>query len=67
MGPVSFSPDGSRIAHTKGVWESWTVPVPGGEPTRLLADTEGMSWTIFIPNTPRRRTLWRFGPASSGQ
>ena len=45
MGPLSFSPDGSRIACTLGVWETWSVPVLGGEPTRLLADTEGLSWT----------------------
>jgi serine/threonine protein kinase len=45
MGPVSFSPDGSRIAYTRGDWETWSVPVLGGEPTRLLARTEGLSWT----------------------
>jgi eukaryotic-like serine/threonine-protein kinase len=45
MGPVSFSPDGSRIAYTLGVWETWSVPVLGGEPTRLLAGTEGLTWT----------------------
>ena len=44
MGPVSFSPDGSRIAYTLGGWETWSVPVLGGEPTRWLADTEGLSW-----------------------
>jgi len=45
MGPVSFSPDGSRIAYTRDQWETWSVPVLGGEPARLLADTEGLSWT----------------------
>src|SRR5580704_14397965 len=45
MGPVSFSPDGSRIAYTRGVWETWSVPVLGGEPARLLAATEGLTWT----------------------
>jgi len=45
MGPVSFSADSSRIAYTVGEWETWTVPVLGGEPTRLLADSEGLSWT----------------------
>jgi eukaryotic-like serine/threonine-protein kinase len=45
MGPVSFSPDGSRIAYTRGIWETWSVPVLGGEPTRLLAGTEGLTWT----------------------
>lgn len=45
MGPVSFSPDGSRIAYTRGIWETWSVPVLGGEPARLLADSEGLTWT----------------------
>jgi eukaryotic-like serine/threonine-protein kinase len=41
---LSFSPDGSRIAYTLGK-ETWSVPVLGGEPVRLLVDTEGLSWT----------------------
>ncbi|HTA70297.1 MAG TPA: protein kinase [Bryobacteraceae bacterium] len=45
MGPVGFSPDGSRIAYTRGEWETWSVPVLGGEPSRLLAGTEGLTWT----------------------
>lgn len=45
MGPVSFSPDGSRIAYTRGVWEVWSVPVLGGEPARMLANAEGLTWT----------------------
>jgi serine/threonine protein kinase/Tol biopolymer transport system component len=45
MGPVSFSPDGSRIAYTRGTWETWSVPVLGGEPAPLLANVEGLSWT----------------------
>ncbi len=45
MGPVSFSPDGSRIAYTTGTWETWSVPGLGGEPTRLLTDAEELSWT----------------------
>jgi eukaryotic-like serine/threonine-protein kinase len=44
MGPVSFSPDGSRIAYTSGEWDTWSVPVLGGEPARLLANAEGLSW-----------------------
>ena len=47
MGPVSFSPDGSRIAYTRDdspKWETWSVPVLGGEPTRMLANSEGLSW-----------------------
>jgi Tol biopolymer transport system component len=50
FGPV-FSPDGSRVAYTTvtadtaGVsWDTWTVPVSGGTPTRLLANAAGLSW-----------------------
>jgi eukaryotic-like serine/threonine-protein kinase len=45
-GPV-FTPDGSRIAYTQntaGSWDSWTVPVLGGQPTRLLPNASGLSW-----------------------
>ena len=44
MGPVSFSADGSRIAYTAGNWNTWSVPVLGGEPVRMLANAEGLSW-----------------------
>ena len=44
MAPVSFSPDGSRISYSQGMEETWTVPVLGGEPTRLLANSEGLNW-----------------------
>lgn len=53
MGPVAFSPDGSRIAFTEGEWEAWSVPVLGGEPERMLANAEGLSW-INRPNHPPR-------------
>jgi Tol biopolymer transport system component len=50
LGPA-FSPDGSRIAYTTltpeavGLsWTTWTVPVSGGIPTRLLANAAGLSW-----------------------
>jgi len=62
FGPVSFSPDGSRIAYTRGVWETWSVPVLGGEPTRLLANTEGLSWTNN--NTKPYRVIYS---ASTGE
>jgi eukaryotic-like serine/threonine-protein kinase len=45
MGPLNFSPDGSRIAYTSKGWETWSVPVLGGEPARMLANAEGLSWT----------------------
>ena len=44
MGPLVFSPDGSRIAYSVGVSSTWTVPVLGGEPNRLLANAGGLSW-----------------------
>jgi serine/threonine protein kinase/Tol biopolymer transport system component len=44
LGPV-FAPDGSRVAYTVGApWETWTVPVLGGQPTRLLPNAFGLSW-----------------------
>jgi eukaryotic-like serine/threonine-protein kinase len=46
MGPV-FSPDGSRIAYTtvdQFLWDTWTVPVSGGEPRRWLEKASGLIW-----------------------
>jgi serine/threonine protein kinase len=45
-GPV-FTPDGSRVAYTEvqsGQWDTWTVPVIGGRPTRLLPNASGLTW-----------------------
>ena len=44
MGPTVFSPDGTRIAYTVGIEETWVVPVPGGEAMRLLARAGGLTW-----------------------
>jgi eukaryotic-like serine/threonine-protein kinase len=48
MSPV-FSPDGSRIAYTtvdhQFQWDTWTVPVLGGEPRILLKNASGLVWT----------------------
>ena len=45
-GPV-FTPDGSRVAYTQvdsGKWDTWSVPVLGGEPTRFLPNASGLTW-----------------------
>ena len=47
MGPA-FSPDGARIAYTtvssQFAWDTWTVPVSGGEPQRWLPNASGLVW-----------------------
>ena len=47
MSPV-FSPDGKRIAYTvvgsNFKWDTWLVPVGGGEPRRWLENASGLSW-----------------------
>jgi eukaryotic-like serine/threonine-protein kinase len=48
MSPV-FSPDGTRIAYTvvhqSGGWDTLTVPRAGGQPSLLLANASGLTWT----------------------
>jgi serine/threonine protein kinase/Tol biopolymer transport system component len=52
MGPV-FSPDGARIAYTvvdpQFNWDTWSVPVRGGDPQRWLRNASGLGW-----NGPRQ-------------
>lgn len=47
MAPA-FSPDGSRIAYTTTDpnygWNSWVVPVLGGEPEKLLPNAAALTW-----------------------
>jgi Tol biopolymer transport system component len=43
MSPV-FSADGSRITYTVGGWDTWVVPVVGGEPRRWLPNASGLVW-----------------------
>jgi len=47
MAPA-FSPDGSRIAYTistgSGAWETWTVPVLGGQPQLMMANAAALTW-----------------------
>ena len=42
----AFSTDGSRIAYgTSGLnWQTWVVPVLGGEPQLMLSNATGLSW-----------------------
>jgi eukaryotic-like serine/threonine-protein kinase len=48
MGPV-FSPDGARIAYTtvdgQFNWDTWVVPVLGGESQLMLRNASGLTWT----------------------
>ena len=49
MSPA-FSPDGARIAYTTYVdldfsWDTWVVPVLGGEPQPWLKNASGLVWT----------------------
>ena len=46
-----FTPDGSHIAYTQWLragnsisWDTMTVPVTGGQSTRLLSNASGLSW-----------------------
>ncbi len=46
-----FTPDASRVAYTgltltskHAGWDTWTVPVLGGPPTRLMVNAAGLSW-----------------------
>jgi len=44
MSPI-FTPDGSRIAYTVAFpWDTWVVPVLGGEPRLMLANASGLHW-----------------------
>ena len=44
-----FTADASRVAYTRlsmsaGRFDTWTVPVLGGPPTRLMVNAAGLSW-----------------------
>lgn len=44
MSPV-FAHDGTRVAYTvAGSWDTWAVPVEGGEPRLMLANASGLTW-----------------------
>ena len=48
MSPA-FSPDGSHVAYTTVnpdfQWDTWTVPVHGGEPQLMFKNASGLVWT----------------------
>jgi serine/threonine protein kinase len=42
-----FTPDGSRITYSvvsPGHWDSWSVPVLGGQPSQFLPNASGLTW-----------------------
>jgi eukaryotic-like serine/threonine-protein kinase len=39
-----FAPDGSTIAYTAGGWNTYTVPVLGGDTRLMLPNAEGLTW-----------------------
>ena len=44
---IVFSPDGSQIAYTAATdkgWNTFSIPVPGGEPALLLGNAAGLTW-----------------------
>jgi serine/threonine protein kinase len=46
----AFTPDGARVAYTlreSGAvegWNTWTVPISGGQPTRMLPNAAALTW-----------------------
>jgi serine/threonine protein kinase len=42
MSPI-FSPDGANVTYTVP-WDTWTVPVLGGQPRRWLPNASGLTW-----------------------
>jgi len=44
MSPV-FSPEGTRIAYSAMPWDTWIVPVLGGQPRLWLPNASGLTWT----------------------
>ena len=51
-----FSPDGVRVTYTTQAasnWDTWVVPVLGGEPRLFLANAEGLTWIEARAGQPR--------------
>ena len=56
VGPAFFSPDGSRVTYSVSdgsTWDTWTAPVLGGKPSRLLAAAQGLTWIPSSEGPPR--------------
>jgi serine/threonine protein kinase len=57
-GSPKFSPDGARIAYSASKpgsrWDTWVVPVLGGQPRLVLANASGLTW---IEAGPRQSQL----------
>ena len=52
LAPV-FSPDGSRVSYgTAEVWNTWVVPVIGGEPRLWLPNSSSLTWIRRRPQAP---------------
>ena len=75
MMPV-FAPDGTRVAYTvitpSNSWDTWTVPLLGGEPKLWLPNASGLRWTgpqrlLFSESRPACTWGWyrppRAGPS----
>ena len=55
VGPAVFSPDGARIAYTveaENQWDTWSVPVLGGQPSRMLANATALTWIDAAAGPP---------------
>lgn len=44
----SFAPDGTHVVYTSilwpSAWDTWSVPITGGEPVRLLPNASGLTY-----------------------
>ena len=69
MAPA-FSPDGSRVAYTTTGrslgWNTWVVPVLGGEPKELLPNAAALTWldrehVMFSEMNPRTAATFTMG------
>jgi serine/threonine protein kinase len=56
-GSPKFSPDGSRLAYAAikpgSDWDTWVVPVLGGQPRPLLTNSSGLTWIDSVAARPR--------------